>query len=161
MNRMSVGAACHTARHQTSFRQAANVMVPHKAGKIVKEKIVTEEGFMFGVPTRPSTPIHGVMGNLYGRVSAEMKNDDYQRGRTAGKQGRPRSQAISGTRLGSPKSTRASVLAHTFIKTKNEGQKSAACDGFKLTKFTKVAPRTSTNRANSHQTNLRFPKKEI
>ena len=144
MNRRSVQAACHTAKHQTSFRKTANVNVQERTGKIVREKIVTEEGFSFGVPTRPSTPIHGVMGNLYGRVSAEVKNHDYTRSCT-----RPRSMAMS-TRLGSPKSTRASALAHSFIKSKNEGQKSAT-QQFKITKFLKTAPRTNTHRLSSRQ----------
>ena len=141
MNRASLQSACHTSKHQTSFRKTANIVVPDRRGKIVKEKIVTEPEFSFGVPTRPSTPIYGVMGNLYGRVCAEIKNDDYTRSR-----GRPRSHAVS-TRLRSPQTTRASVLAHSFIKSKNQGQRSAS-NPFKISKFTKTAPRTCTNRQN-------------
>jgi hypothetical protein len=69
---MSVRNSAVTAKDQYKFRKTADAMVPHKPGKIVRERIVTEDEFAFGVPTRPSTPMYGVMGNLYGRVAAEV-----------------------------------------------------------------------------------------
>ena len=54
------------------MRQSLEVKRNYKQGRVVKERIVTDEAFKFGNPTRPSTPIYGVIGNLYGRVAAEV-----------------------------------------------------------------------------------------
>jgi hypothetical protein len=72
LNRLSVRSGCATARDQTRFRTKANAFVKHVSGKVLKEKIVTSGEFAFGQPTRPSTPIYGVIGNIYGRVAAEV-----------------------------------------------------------------------------------------
>ena len=37
--------------------------------RIKKERIITDEAVRGGAPIPPSTPIYGVIGNLYGRVA--------------------------------------------------------------------------------------------
>ena len=46
--------------------------------RIKKERIITDEAVRGGAPIPPSTPIYGVIGNLYGRVAQEVTDAIYK-----------------------------------------------------------------------------------
>lgn len=105
----------------------------------MKEKIVTEEQFRFGQPTRPSTPMYGVMGNLYGRVAAEVQGTVYD----------ARPQSAAHTKDMRKGEYRKPNKAYNLFKDsigKRLPSSSQPSQEFKITKFNKVAPRTNTNR---------------
>ena len=46
--------------------------------RIVKERVITDEAFRYGAPIPPSTPMYGVIGNLYGRIANEVTESMYK-----------------------------------------------------------------------------------
>lgn len=136
LNKLSVRNKCTTSSQQNQFRKENTAQLPYRSGKIVKERIVTEEAFAFGQPTRPSTPMYGVMGNLYGRVSAEINNEAYYR---------PQSAVVTGPNKTLPiRNTKAYDLMNAYVKSKMPTP-AAKQDEFKIQRFTKTAPRTNTH----------------
>jgi hypothetical protein len=73
-------------------------------GSMVGENFVIEdEKFRFGLASRPSTPMYGVMNNVYGRVAAEVQNAVYKRPPTS-------KNETSISRFTEPRSTKAATL---------------------------------------------------
>lgn len=129
LNAMSVTQGCFTSKHAKLFRDTTDFKVqPGIEGKFSKATPKLPDDAVFGVPCRPSTPIHAVIGNLYGRVAAEMKTEEY-------------AQPMEEKRLGRPRITRAlSYKMSALASSKLRDTK----DKFKLRKFTSVGPRTNT-----------------
>jgi hypothetical protein len=87
--------------------------------------------------------MYGVMGNLYGRVAAEVQNSTYQTGP------RPITAHVQGSRR--PRTTKASELMSTFIRNKLPGAvETTAQQQFKLKKFTNTGKRTETHIRGNH-----------
>ena len=140
LNKLSVRNSCTTASQQNAFRKQNSATLPYKSGKILKEKIVTEDHFAFGEPTRPSTPMYGVIGNLYGRVSAEVNNEAYYR---------PKSAVVTGGPKIPIRNTKAYDLMNQYVKSKLPTP-AASQDTFKIQRFVKTAPRTNTHARRPH-----------
>jgi hypothetical protein len=78
LNAKSVSQGCFTAKHVKAFRGSNDDLQakPPTAGKTSKASVKAEDD-LFGVPCRPRTPIDAVISNLYRRVAAKIKTEEY------------------------------------------------------------------------------------
>lgn len=129
LNALSVTQGCFTSKHAKLFRSTTDFKVQlDSEGKLNKGPINLPEDIPFGIPCRPSTPIHAVIGNLYGRVAAEIKTEEY-------------AQPIETKKIGRPRITRALSYKMTALRSSLDP---SSKQEFKLKKFAKVAPRTNS-----------------
>lgn len=126
LNAMGVAAGAVTAPKQRSFRTQADARIK-TATNFKKGKRIPD--IMFGDASRPSTPIKAVIGNYYGAVASEIKNERY-------------SSKLEEKRLPQSRNTRASRMMSDAIKQSMEEPQPSQ---FKMKKFQKTAPRTDTN----------------
>jgi hypothetical protein len=132
LNSMSVTQGCFTAKHASLFRTTTDFKVKlDNIGKLNKAPPKLNEDMTFGMPDRPSTPINAVVGNLYGRVAAEIKAEDY-------------SQPVVEKKIGRPRLTKAYSYLATAVRASLEPNTKQE---FKLKKFQAVTSRTNTHNA--------------
>jgi len=133
LNRTAALVGCTTATHQKQFRQTLDVRVQRPPGKDTSKPNL--EGRVFGLASRPSTPIAGVLSNEYQRQAiAERKQkqqmeDDIEAHRAS----IAKQKKIAATR---PLPTRATVSA-------SELSSVPAPEPLKLARFRDVPSRVS------------------
>jgi hypothetical protein len=132
LNRLSVRNGKVTARDQTDFRKVTDARIRNSTGKLMVKSLAVPMQ-PFGMPSKPSTPMAGVIGGLYGRVASEMKHEEYNRGNTGPKPiGRPRLTKAATQMMTSIRSSR------TFVQPKRSE--------FKMKKFLSATARVDTLR---------------
>mmetsp|Transcript_22672 Transcript_22672/g.40814 ORF Transcript_22672/g.40814 Transcript_22672/m.40814 type:complete len:210 (+) Transcript_22672:1466-2095(+) len=131
LNLMSVSEGLHTAKQAKHFRSMHDLRIqPDPAGKLYKTSTKPPEHLVFGMPCRPGTPMYEVMSNYYGRCAPETLHSVMTP-----------PKATKSPHL--PRMTKASQYLATAVKLSFSPTSPSA---FKLKKFTRVAPRTSSHR---------------
>jgi len=132
LNCLSVRNGKVTARDQTQFRKVTDARMRNSTGRL-NTKSSAAPMQPFGMPSKPSTPMAGVIGGLYGRVASEMKHEEYNRVST----GAPP--------IGRPRLTKAATQMMTAIRTSRTFIKPARSE-FKMKKFLSTTARVDTRR---------------
>jgi len=134
LNKLSLRAGVTNARAMGGFRRTTDARVRIPKGS--KDRMIrTSNEFYFGMPSKPSTPIHDIIGNTYG----ERAEFDIVEGYAYDLAQRKRGKSQIGLRH-----TRASDLAATAITGKDKSEE-VSRNQFKLSKFQKCGPRINTN----------------
>lgn len=132
LNMLGVRNGKVTARDQTDFRKVTDARLRNYSGRQAAKSIATTIQ-PFGMPSKPSTPMAGVIGGLYGRVASEMKHEEYNRVNT----GAPP--------IGRPRLTKAASQMMTAIRTSRTFVKPHRSE-FKMKKFLSATARVDTRR---------------
>ena len=132
LNKLSVRNGKVTARDQTDFRKVTDARIKNYGGRNAP-KSFAETTLPFGMPSKPSTPMAGVIGGLYGRVASEMKHEEYNRVT----EGVPP--------LGRPRLTKAASQMMTAIRTSRPFVQPTRSE-FKMKKFLSATARVETRR---------------
>ena len=132
LNKLSVKNGRVTAREQTDFRRVTDARIKNISGHLSAKELPTPVQ-PYGKPSKPSTPMVGVIGNLYGRVATEMKHEEYNR------------ETEDHLPLTRPRMTKAASQMMTSIRTSRTFVRPKQSD-FKMKKFLSATARVNTNR---------------
>ena len=138
LNKMSVGGHAVNAREMYEFRKAHDARMKEPTGLQKQTIRLPEEGFAYGKPNRPSTPIKGVVGNFFGELAEMEMNDKYSRAQMDP----PYAKLV-----GPEKHTKATMLAKEHVAKKGVEEKEVT--QFKMKRFQNVPARTETKRSKS------------
>lgn len=139
LNAMSVTQGCTKAPQVRNFRMTNDFKIKTKTMRNKSSNSVQDDGMRYGRPSRPSTPIHAVVGHLYTQVADEIQNDAYAR----------RNTNISERSINEPRSTKGFDLLKLAIK--NSLIKPVHSE-FKMKKFENVTARTQSFSKAPHET---------
>lgn len=139
LNAMSVTQGCTKAPQVRNFRMTNDFRIKTKTTRNKSLGSMQDEGMRYGRPSRPSTPIHAVVGHFYTQVADEIQNDAYAR----------RITNISERSINEPRSTKGFDLLKQAVK--NSLIRPVHSD-FKMKKFMNVTARTQTYSKTPHET---------
>ena len=144
LNSMSVTQGCTKAPQVRNFRMTNDFRIKSKSERNKSMSCVKDETLRYGRPSRPSTPIHAVVGHFYTQVADEIQNEAYARKNTN----------VSERSLNEPRTTKGFDLFKQAVK--NSLIKPVISE-FKIEKFQNVAPRTQSYSKNPHETFMKRP----
>ena len=77
LNKKAIGSKATNAKTVYNFRKQADVRIKEPTLGAHKLLHLPEQGFTYGKPLRPSTPIRDVIGNFYGDVAENHLQTKY------------------------------------------------------------------------------------
>eukprot|EP01017_Pseudomicrothorax_dubius_P002268 TRINITY_DN10009_c0_g1_i1.p1 TRINITY_DN10009_c0_g1~~TRINITY_DN10009_c0_g1_i1.p1 ORF type:complete len:224 (+),score=55.51 TRINITY_DN10009_c0_g1_i1:42-713(+) len=148
MNKLSLQAGLRTSKEFGKFRQHNEVLLPVNRGRKDVKIFLPDDEFRYGVPNRPSTPIDKVMSMGYAEEAQYELDQIYQ----------TRHREFEETKHQKlvPKVTKTALLRSSLNAEKLKAIESTDEKPlFKLTKFTKVEPRT-VSQVHKHKSVTRY-----
>ena len=131
LNFLSVRDGRTTPKQLTEFRKGKDVRLRLHSHRLSLSP-PPPNSTVFGIRTRPSTPMNSVMSHLYGRIASELKHEEYKE------------EKVTSPKMKRPRMTRTATLLMQSVRSSSAFSKPQST--FKMKKFLRATARVSSFR---------------
>lgn len=142
LNKHAVIEGRVTAKENRAYRMDHDSRIPFGMSALKNSKrgiSLPQETFCYGKPSRPQTPLGGIISNTFGETASQILQSRYNNIKEY-------KQVNSPKKVMPVRYTQAQMKADEFVKTKNAWNKSETREDFKLKRFKNVDSKIDNKR---------------